>query len=40
MDLVNNQIVTNSYGRLFAVVGIGKHQHKVTSGIVKAFFQL
>lgn len=40
MDLVNDQIVANSYGRLFAVVGIGKHQHKVTTGEGILLFKL
>ena len=29
---VNNQIESHSYGRLFAVVMIGWHQHKVSTG--------
>ena len=32
LDLVNDQIESGSYGRLFAVVMLGWHQHKVTSG--------
>jgi large subunit ribosomal protein L21 len=33
-SLVNNQIETNDYGRLFAVVMLGWHQHKLTAGDV------
>ena len=33
-SLVNKQIETNSYGRLFAVVMLGWHQHKLTAGDV------
>lgn len=32
MNKVNSQIVQHSYGRLFAVVLMEKHQHKITSG--------
>jgi len=32
MNKVNTQIVQHSYGRLFAVVLMEKHQHKITSG--------
>jgi len=32
IDNVNNQIANHSYGRLFAVVLMDKHQHKITSG--------
>ena len=29
---MNSQILSDSYGRLFAVVSVGWHQHKLTAG--------